>query len=187
MATATIDRSKEWTVEDFLSLEEKNTFCEIINGELIMSPSPTPYHQIVLGNLYDILKSYSKNQEKGSTVFFAPLDLFLDDRNVFQPDLIYISEQNKNIITDRGVEGVPDLIVEIISPSNQFADRNKKKKTYQQMGVGEYWIVDPANKTLEVYYKGQLDTDTPTLYVVESGTVTSQILIGLQFGLEEIF
>lgn len=185
MKTASIDRTKDWTVDDYLLLGEMSTFCELINGELIMSPSPTPYHQIVVGNLYDILKAYSKQQK--DFVFFAPMDLYIDRKNVFQPDLIYVTNASKNIISERGIEGIPDIVVEVISPSNVFSDRNRKKKTYQEIQVGEYWIIDPANKTFEIYHKDQKDKDNPILYLVEEGVISSGILPGLIFNLKEIF
>lgn len=185
MQAATIDRSKEWTLDDYLMLGEMNTPCQLINGELIMSPSPTPYHQIISSNLNDILKSEAKKEE--GIVFFAPMDLYIDNKNVFQPDLIYVSRENKNIITHRAIEGVPDLVVEIISPSNTFSDRYTKKKVYQKIGVKEYWIVDPANRTLEIYLSNQADPDVPHLYVVEEGRVTSTVLVSLEFNLKSIF
>lgn len=180
-----IDRSKDWTVDDFLKLEESNTPCELINGELVMSPAPTPFHQNVTSNLNDFLKAEAR--KIGGKVFFAPIDLYIDRRNVFQPDLIFISSEKKNIITNRGIEGVPDLIVEIISPSNVFTDRNRKKKVYQQIGVREYWIVDPANHTLEVYKHDQPDADVPHLYLVKEGEVASSVLTNLKFDLKDIF
>lgn len=185
MKSLTIDRSKEWTVDDFLKLEESNTPCELINGELVMSPAPTPFHQNVTSNLNDFLKAEAR--KTGGLVFFAPIDLYIDRRNVFQPDLVFISSEKRNIITNRGIEGVPDLIVEIISPSNVFTDRNRKKKVYQQIGVREYWIVDPANHTLEVYKHDQLDADIPYLYLVREGEVSSSVLINLKFDLKDAF
>lgn len=185
MKTLMIDRSKDWTVDDFLKLEESNTPCELINGELVMSPAPTPFHQNVTSNLNDFLKAEAR--KIGGKVFFAPIDLYIDQRNVFQPDLVFISSEKKNIITNRGIEGVPDLIVEIISPSNVFTDRNRKKKVYQQIGVREYWIVDPANHTLEVYKHDQPDADVPHLYLVKEGEVSSSVLTNLKFDLKDIF
>ena len=185
MKTLTIDRSKEWTVDDFLKLEESNTPCELINGELVMSPAPTPFHQDVTSNLNDFLRAEAK--KTGGKVYFAPIDLFIDHKNVFQPDLVFISAEKKNIITNRGIEGVPDLIIEIISPSNVFTDRNRKKKVYQKIGVREYWIVDPANHTLEIYKHDQPDADVPHLYLVKEGEVSSSVLVNLKFDLKDIF
>ena len=183
--TLTIDRSREWTVDDFLQLEESNTPCELIKGELVISPSPSPHHQDVASNLNDFLKAEAK--KTGGKAFFSPIDLYIDRKNVFQPGLVYISAEKKSIITKRGIEGVPDLIVEIISPTNIFTDRNRKKKVYQQIGVREYWIVDPANHTLEIYKHDQADPDTPHVYLVKEGEVSSSVLPDLKFDLKEIF
>lgn len=183
MRTLTIDRSKPWTVDDYLQLEESNAPCELINGELFMSPSPTPLHQIISSSLNDLLKAEA--EKKGGIVFYAPIDLFIDRKNVFQPDLVFISSERLNIITKKGIEGVPDLIIEIISPSNMFTDRNSKKNIYQMIGVQEYWIVDPANHTLEIYRHGE--ENTPSLYLREEGEVTSSVLTDLKFNLKEIF
>ncbi len=183
MQTIKIDSTKEWTVEDYLGLGEMSTPCQLINGELIMSPSPTPLHQRVLRKLFNLLDQYSGSNGE---VFFAPIDLYIDDKNVFQPDLVYISEENKNIITHHAIEGPPDLVVEIISPSNTFIDRYTKKKAYQKIGVKEYWIVDPASHTLEIYLHNQSNAELPHLYVVDEGKVTSIVMPSLEFDLKAI-
>jgi Uma2 family endonuclease len=113
--------------------------------------------------------------------------VYLDGKNVFQPDLVFINEVNKSIITNRGIEGTPDLVLEVISPSNIFTDRNIKKKVYHQIGVKEFWIVDPANKTLEVYLRDQKDPDIPHLFLIEEGEVRSTVLTDLSFDLKLIF
>lgn len=149
-----------------------------------MSPSPSPYHQRVSRLLFNKL---DKAAENIGEVFYAPIDLYIDQKNVFQPDLVYISAEKAGIISKRGIEGAPDLIVEILSPSNIFTDRNQKKTTYQKIGVKEYWIVDPANKTLEIYKHNQTDADTPSLYLAGEGEVTSEVVANLKFDLKEIF
>ncbi|MEO1254814.1 MAG: Uma2 family endonuclease [Bacteroidota bacterium] len=179
MEVATIDRSKEWTVEDYLQLDE-GLLAQLIDGNLIMSPAPTTKHQRVSRELLLLLD----NQLIGE-VFFSPIDLYINERNVLQPDLVYISEEKKEIVTERGIEGVPDLIVEVISPSNSFIDRNTKRKKYLDFGVKEYWIVDPANETLEIYTPK--DQDTPRLYLIKSGEVNSIVSSKLSFDLKKIF
>ena len=185
METARIDKTREWTVEDYLHLGEMSTPCQLINGELIMSPAPTPYHQIISSNINDILKAQARKSD--GVVLYAPIDLFIDRKNVYQPDLVYISKENRSIISKRGIEGVPDLIVEVLSPSNIFTDRYFKKKTYREIGVKEYWIVDPGNQTIEIYVHGQTDHDIPFLYRAGEGTVTSTVLRDLEFDLKTIF
>lgn len=184
MQSAKIDRTKEWTVNDYLMLGEMNTPCELINGELIMSPSPATLHQRVSRNLFRVLDEYGKAPGE---VLYAPIDLYIDKRTVLQPDLTYISNSNKNIITLRGIEGPPDLVVEIISPSNMFYDRNTKKEKYLEFGVKEYWIVDPMHVTLEIYLCRQPDPELPYLSLTGEGKVTSTVLPSLQFDLKSIF
>lgn len=179
MQTATIDRSKEWTVEDYLQLEE-GLLAQLINGDLIMSPAPTPKHQRVLRELYDCLKELDLKGE----LFFSPIDLYVDAKNVLQPDLVFIADMQKEIITSRGIEGAPDLVIEVLSPSNSFIDRNTKKRKYLEFGVKEYWIVDPGNQTLEIYTD---DLDKPLLYLAGEGEVTSPLLDGSGFELSRIF
>lgn len=180
--TLTIDRTKEWRIADYLLLGEIKTPCQLINGELIMSPAPSTEHQRILRKLFQIFDKFNLSGE----IFFAPIDLYINDKNVFQPDLVYLSEKNKVSITGRGIEGPVDLIVEVISPSNSYTDRNQKKKAYLDFGVEEYWIVDPANKTLEIYTP-QTGLDVPLIYLSASGQVQSPSLSSLKFNLEDIF
>jgi Uma2 family endonuclease len=179
-----LDPTKIWTVEEFLQLEESVTPCELINGKVYMSPSPTPFHQSVSGNLYDLLKSEAKKE--GGTVFYSPIDLYIDERNVFQPDLVFISKSKRNIITGRGIEGVPDLIVEIISPSNVYMDRNTKKNRYLAMGVPEFWLLNPNKKTLQIYTP-ETGEEVPKLSILEKGEVTSAVLKNLKFDFNVLF
>ena len=179
MEVAKVDRSKTWTVRDYLELGE-DLLAQLIEGELIMSPSPNTKHQRVLRKLYDIVNGLKPNGE----LFFAPFDVYVNDKNVFQPDLMFISEKKQHIITHRGVEGAPDLVVEIISPSNSIYDRNVKKKKYLEFGVAEYWIIDPANQTLEIY---TTDLDIPSVFLVEKGEIRSGVLEEKSFDLNEVF
>ncbi len=179
MQTATIDRSKEWTVEDYLQLEE-GLLAQLIDGELIMSPAPTTQHQRVLRSLFRAFDQFGNVGE----AFFSPIDLYLNDKNVLQPDLIFISDENKSIVSDKGIVGPPEIVVEVISPSNSFVDRNTKKRKYLEFGVKEYWVVDPGNKTLEIYTD---DLDKPHLYLSGEGQVSSTVLQELSFDLNTVF
>ena len=152
----------------------------MIDGKLIRSPAPTTRHQRVLKNLFLLIESVIQGE-----VFFSPIDFYLEKKDVLQPDLIYISELRKNIITDRGIEGVPELVAEVISASNSFIDRNTKKKKYLRAGVLEYWIVDPANETLEIYTPE--DEDNPRVYLAKEGEVTSVVSKNICFDVKELF
>jgi Uma2 family endonuclease len=183
MQTAIIDKSKEWTVEEFLQLEESNLPCELINGEVFMSPAPNLMHQVVSSNLNDLLKAYAR--KTGGFAAYSPFDVYLDNKNVFQPDLLYLEKENRSQLFEKGLKGAPDLAVEIISASNSYKDRNQKKRLYEKFGVKEYWIIDPANRTLEIYDFGH--SENSAIYLAEKGEATSKLLTGLSFRFEELF
>ena len=183
METVAIDTTQTWTVEEYLQLEE-NPNLQLINGNLIMSPSPSLFHQqisIVLSAL--LLKHAQKLKDK---VYAAPIDVFLDDNNVPQPDLVYVKQENKYKLSKRGVEGAPDLVVEIISPSSSYIDRYDKKALYQKHQVKEFWIIDPGNLTLEIF---QLVNDEYVLaqHLVTKGKIKSPLLPMLAIDLAELF
>lgn len=141
MQTAKFDRSKQWTLEDYLMLGEMNTPCQLINGELIMSPSATPYHQNILGNLYDIFRTEAT--KTGAVVLFAPIDLYIDNKNVFQPDLVYISKENKNIITRRAIEGVPDSSSRSFLPPTFLQTGTPRRRSIRKSGSANIGLSIP--------------------------------------------
>ena len=116
----------------------------------------------------------------------APLDVYLDEKTVVQPDLIMLEPSSLSKIKNQGIEGAPDLVVEILSPSNSHIDRYHKRALYQEFGVKEYWIVDPNNKSLEIL-NFRLDTAEPVLYAVDKGEVKSAEYPTLTFELSSIF
>lgn len=178
---------KKYTVKEFLDLDdfEQNAFYELIHGEIVKKSSPAPKHQLVLKNLVLIVDNFVKLNQLG-TVLFAPVDVFLDEENLFVPDMLYISTANKHIITDNGIEGVPDLVVEILSPSTAKYDRGEKMKVYKRTHISEYWIIDPKGLAVEVYSWNNGDFDLVS-YAVESGKIESVVLKGLEISAEMIF
>jgi Uma2 family endonuclease len=156
--------------------------CQLINGELIISPAPSPQHQRVLRKLFKVIDAANLPGE----IFFSPIDLYIDSENVFQPDLVYLSPEHLTSVTEKGIEDAPDLVVEIIFPPNSYTDRNQKKKKYLELRVPEYWIVDPGNKTIEIYTP-QTGPDVPAVYLSAGGIVRSAGISSLQFDLSELF
>jgi Uma2 family endonuclease len=152
MATATLPKLKAkrlWTYEEMLAeLPETNLPMELWDGEIIMSPTPTPSHQTIVLKFVRALDDFVSGQKAG-TVFVSPLDVVLSQHRVVQPDLFFILEANSKIIQDR-IRGVPDLVVEVISQTWK-RDRIEKKALYEQFGVSEYWIVDPESRAIEVF------------------------------------
>lgn len=141
------------TYREFREMEfdDNDTFqYELLDGEIMKKSSPTPWHQRLSGNLYTVLRQYVTEKKLGE-VFYAPIDVFLNDYNAPQPDLVFVSEAKKSLITNDGIMGVPDLVVEIISPSSVKRDRFQKRGIYERFAVPEYWIADPQNQEIEVY------------------------------------
>lgn len=121
---------------------------EVIDGKVYyMSPSASPFHGMIIGNLYLILGNYMKG--KSCRVFTDTIDVYLDENNRVIPDISVLCEKDR--FTDRGYEGIPKLIVEVISPSSIKRDRFEKKALYEQKKVPHYWLIDPKNKNIEIY------------------------------------
>jgi Uma2 family endonuclease len=137
-----------FTYEDYLLLPEDRRY-EIIDGELFMTPAPTPYHQIVAGNLYSLLKEHVQKRELGQ-VLFAPCDVLLSETDVVQPDVLFISKERASIIGEKYISAAPDLVVEVLSPATAGRDQTLKKKLYAQRGVRELWFASPEAKSVEV-------------------------------------
>lgn len=130
-------------------LMPEGTLCQLINDVLIMSPAPTPRHQHFSKQIFKAIERLVELNDLGE-VFFSPIDVYLNETNVFQPDIVFISKEKLNIINwNRGIMGAPNLVVEILSKGNKSIDLNKKKKIYEQCGVAEYWLIDPETKWCE--------------------------------------
>ena len=143
------EKKKKYTVKDYDLLEEGAPF-QLINYDLVMSPSPLAVHQQILFDLSEIIVLYNITSRKGQWMY-APMDVKLDDGNVLQPDILYISEERKSELIKDRVEGAPDLIMEILSPSNAYYDLRQKKELYEKYGVKEYIIIDPIAKNADLY------------------------------------
>jgi Uma2 family endonuclease len=120
--------------------------CELIFGRFYVSPSPTPLHQTVASLLWQLLRALGRPVK--ARAFPAPLDTVLADYSVVQPDVIYLSAEKRGLVRER-IEGVPDLVVEVISPRSARIDRGEKLRAYAEAGVQEYWIADPIGCSIE--------------------------------------
>lgn len=176
---------KKYTKEDYEALDERAQF-QLINADLVRSPSPTSYHQILTARLYKLIDSYLERLNIGGICLFAPLDVHLDDENIFQPDLLYISKVRTAELIKDHIIGAPDLIIEILSPSTAYYDLRQKKDIYERYGVKEYIIIDPIQLNAEVYKleqdQFQLTKKTGSLGVIQSG-----LLKGLEIDLALLF
>ncbi len=180
-----VAEKNKYTEADYQLLEEGAPF-QLINGELIMSPSPLLLHQLIIGNLHFLIKFFLQQSKIGGLVVLSPMDVRLDEENIFQPDLLYISEDRKAELVQDRVSGAPDLVVEILSPSTAYYDLRQKKDFYERYGVKEYLIVDPLSKYAEVYI---LKNEKFILHQKErqNGTINLNTLPGLQIDLQKLF
>jgi Uma2 family endonuclease len=180
----TIDEvSGPWTYERYYALDDDQRY-EVIHGELLVVPGPGVPHQRILTELSFRFVRFVKEHRAGE-VFVAPLDVVLDDRNVVQPDLLFIRSSAPEIIDPRAIRGTPDLVVEIISPSSRRRDRVEKAELYARAGVPEYWIVDPAERSIEVLSLGE-DGYEVFSSAAGRGAAASKVLRGFAVAVEEL-
>jgi len=146
------ETSKPFTYQDYLLLpEEPGYHFEVLEGMLVKEPSPNVPHQRVSRRLQRILEDYFWERDAEGEIFDAPLDVTFHDITVVQPDIFYIRGEQKQIVLDTRIDGPPFLVVEIISPSSSRRDRLQKLRIYQKEKVEHYWLVNPAEKTLECF------------------------------------
>jgi Uma2 family endonuclease len=138
------------TYADYVTLPDDGKRYEILDGELVVTASPSSRHQRVSENLSYALSSWVRARSLGR-IWYAPLDLILADTTVVVPDISYVSNERSGIVSRRGMEAAPDLVVEILSASTASRDRGAKLRLYARYGVPRYWIVDAEARTLEVY------------------------------------
>ncbi|EKP05478.1 putative restriction endonuclease [Leptospira kirschneri str. 2008720114] len=171
------------TEKDFAKLPE-GTLAELLEGEIFMVPAPIPEHQRVSAELHFSLMQYVRKKTNG-VALASLIDVFLDEHNVVQPDLIFISQARSFIIQEKRIEGAPDWIAEILSEGNAYHDLKTKKRLYEKHGVLEYWIVDPMERSVEVYRNGESGF---TLFSsVNSGKIVSALLDGFSVEIDSIF
>ncbi|MBI4675210.1 MAG: Uma2 family endonuclease [Chloroflexi bacterium] len=138
------------TYQDYLTFPDDGKHYEIIDGDLFMSPSPNTAHQDISGNLFELLRGYVRRHRLGR-VFDAPYDVVLSEYDVVEPDLVFVSVAKAHIVTELNIQGTPDLLVEILSPSTRAHDRVRKFRRYARFGVPEYWMIDPDAETIEIF------------------------------------
>lgn len=123
----------------------EGTMCQIINNALVMSPSPLDIHQVIIQEIF-VEISLLLRKTKAGYVRISPYDVHLSKSNILQPDICFITEENKNNIGKKGLTGAPDLVIEILSPGTKKYDLTDKKEIYQNYGVKEYFIVEPTTR-----------------------------------------
>ena len=182
--------TKKMTYADFLEMdipEGDTSIYELIHGEIVKRASPNTPHQRVSRKLVYQLEHFNIQKKLGE-LFHAPFDVYLDEENAgIQPDLLFVTHERWfGVRENNGIVGAPDLIVEIISKSTMDKDRVIKKDLYEQFGVREYWIVDPRNRSIEVY---RLENDRYRLFsfAAEEGKIRSFVLSDFEMDVSDVF
>ena len=173
--------------EDFLGFPEDGKRHELIDGEHYVTPSPFVRHQILVSRLLRALADHVDEQDLG-LVLPAPMDVVLSEHDVVEPDLLFVSRERSNRITEANVQGAPDLVVEILSPGTRHRDEITKRHLYEAHDIREYWIVDPELETVKVWRRsGSGFERSAELSVEEGDTLTTPLLPGLEIPLSWLF
>lgn len=194
MSSSTVNRplpiagvAKHWTYEEYYRLtpESHAERYEIDNGELVPMPAPGTTHQRIIMQLAQAMNSFTEKHDLGE-VFISPLDVIFNDDNTAQPDLLFIAKLRKEIVQNRGIFGVPDLVVEVLSPSSTRRDRQEKSTKYLRFMVQEYWLVNPAERSIEVRISRDDHWAVHSL-ARNTGSVESLVLPGFMVDLPQVF
>jgi Uma2 family endonuclease len=178
-----VERTRMSTAEYF-ALPETMQPMELINGEIIMSPAPVPRHQGIILNTALTLRDLSRTI--GGKVYVAPIDVYLDEGQVPQPDVVYLAPGSRCEVTDKRLVGPPDLVVEVFSPGTVRRDKLDKFELYERYGVREYWMLDPQEVYVEVYHRDGESLVQQGVYG-PGQTFTSAVLAGATIAVDDLF
>ena len=173
------------TVEDYRKLPEDDWRYQLIDGEIVMSPSPQFFHQRILMNLVRLLSPHVEANNLG-LVLFAPLDFYLDEHNVYQPDVFFVSRERQGIFQEDGMHGAPDFVAEVLSRRTARYDLNAKRAGYARGGVRELWLVYPETKKVDVFHF-EKNAETPLASYSLGEIFHSPLFPGLDLPTNAIF
>jgi Uma2 family endonuclease len=174
------------TLEEFDALPESNRPIQLIEGNLVVAPSPDRFHQRLSGAIYVAVYLHLEAHPDLGEVYQAPFDVQFPGVNVYQPDLMFFARAHLGRLTDKRAVGAPDLVVEILSPSTTRFDTGKKREVYARFGVAELWIVDPKGRSISVYLLGQ-DPDRPLRVLKGNDELRTDLLPGFELPLRRLF
>jgi Uma2 family endonuclease len=176
------------TYDDFVLFPDDGKRHELIDGEHYVTPSPNLKHQKVSSNLYFLIRLWLESHPVGE-LFYAPFDVVFSRFDVVEPDLLYVSNARaKEILTPANVKGVPELVIEIGSPSTRKRDETIKRRLYERSGVSEYWVVNPDVDVIRVFsHDGDRFGQAHELSLDAGDVLTTPLLPGLDIPLARIF
>ena len=178
----TVLNDKKYTIEDYMKLDDGNRY-ELIEGELIMVPRPRLKHQKIAFKIAHKLENFLEQNPIGEV--YSEVDVHLGDK-VVAPDVLFITNERLSIAGELNVQGAPDLVVEVLSPSTAKYDRKVKRQLYFTSGVKEYWLVDPDQQLVEVLVAGEKEWKWVGVFDREDA-LTTALLPGLEVKLADVF
>jgi len=176
-----------FTYEDYLLFPADGRRHELVQGEHIVTPSPVEKHQRLVTRLILLLAGMAEREKLGR-VYAAPFDVILSEEDVVQPDVLFVAAQHEGRIGERGVQGAPDLVVEVTSEGSRRLDEVVKRKLYERFGVAEYWVVDPEIEVVKVYRReGEAFQRLGELSAESRDVLATPLLPGLAIPLAALF
>jgi Uma2 family endonuclease len=171
------------TIEDLARYPDDGMRREIVQGELSVTLAPTPIHQLVVVDLVLRLGNFVQDHRLGR-VLTSPVDIRLFANDVVEPDIVFIPAEREALLLGKFIDGLPELVVEVLSPSTRAMDLVHKRALYARAGINEYWIVDPENQTVLIH---QLDGGIYSPIFDDKGNPKSHVLEGLEIDVAELF
>ena len=180
--------STKLTYADYVALPDDDLRHEIIDGEHYVTPSPNLKHQTIVGNIHGLIWTHIQKERTGM-VFGAPFDVVFSHFDVVEPDVLYVSAARKaEALTAKNVQGAPDLVIEVGSPSTRRRDEKLKHQLYERFGVSEYWVVDPDLDVVKVYRLADgRYVRAAELALERDEILTTPVIPGLELPLARIF
>jgi len=180
---------KKLTSAELLLLPDDGKRHELIDGVHYVTPSPRIPHQVLVGRIFVAISNFLTGHQHLGRVFLSPVDVVMSEHNLVVPDLLFVARDQRSILTEANVQGVPALVVEVLSPSTRRRDESIKKRLFDQKGVREYWLVDPKNCRVSICRRSG-DGSFPivsTLSAAADEQIETPLLPGFELSLSELF
>ena len=174
------------TYDDLARMPDDGLRHEIIDGVHYVTPAPVPRHQMLLVRLLTAIANYLEAHPIGE-VFPAPLDVVFTQWDVVEPDVVFVADDQRSILTEPNIQGAPALVVEILSPGTKQRDLGVKKDLFDRGGVREYWVVDPKENIVTIYRRGDGGLIKVQSLPDHTNAITTPLLHGFSLSLEKLF
>lgn len=172
------------TAKEYAALPEQNALIELIGGEIVVPPPPTPEHQDISANLRDFLREVAQRRGFGRW-YYAPVGLYISGYDVFEPDLMLFAPDQRPGKRENPVEKVPLIVIEILSPGTRRYDLREKLLGYAGRGIGEYWVVDPVSQSITINLLDGQGIYKP--HILRHGPISVGVYAGEMLPIDDIF